>query len=223
MIKAVLFDLDGTLLNTIPDIAGALNRSLAAVGLPVHSIETCKTFVGGGIREAIRRAAPEDTDQETLDRVHALYQADYPAHCTDETVPYPGVGALLEELEKKGLALGVLSNKTEGTTRRVIAGYFPEVPFRCVLGRTEGRPLKPNAGAAAPALAALGAAPGEIAYVGDSGTDMLFARAVGMMPVGAVWGYRSREELAAQGAEVLPENAGALLAYLLGDMEKRSG
>ena len=153
MLKAVLFDLDGTLLDTIPDIAGALNRSLAALGLPTHPVEQCKSFVGSGIREAIRRAAPEGTGQETLERIHALYQADYPAHCADATAPYPGIRKMLEALEKKGLALGVLSNKTERTTQRIIAHYFPEINFRCVLGRTEGRPLKPDAGAAAPALA----------------------------------------------------------------------
>lgn len=214
MLKAVLFDLDGTLLDTIPDIAGALNRSLAALGLPTHPVERCKSFVGSGIREAIRRAAPEGTGQETLERIHALYQADYPAHCADATAPYPGIRKMLEALEKKGLALGVLSNKTERTTQRIIAHYFPEINFRCVLGRTEGRPLKPDAGAAAPALAALGVSPGEIAYVGDSGTDMAFAKAVGMLPAGAGWGYRSREELTAQGAETVLGSAGELLEYL---------
>lgn len=216
MLKAVLFDLDGTLLDTIPDIAGALNRSLAALGLPTHPVERCKTFVGSGIREAIRRAAPEGTGPETLERIYTLYQEDYPAHCADVTVPYPGVREMLEVLEKKGLALGVLSNKTEGSTQKIIAHYFPGISFRCVLGRAEGRPLKPDVGAAVPALAALGASPEEIAYVGDSGTDMIFAKAVGMIPVGACWGYRSREELSAKGAAALPANAGELSAYLLG-------
>lgn len=215
MIKAVLFDLDGTLLDTIPDIAGALNRSLAALDLPTHPVERCKTFVGSGIREAIRRAAPEGTGQETLEQIHTFYQADYPAHCTEATAPYPGIREMLAALDKKGLALGVLSNKTEGTTRRVIAHYFPEIPFRCVLGRAEGRPLKPDAGAAVPALAALGISPGEIAYVGDSGTDMLFAKATGMLPVGAGWGYRSREELAAQGAAKVSAGTEDLMEYLL--------
>lgn len=214
MIKAVLFDLDGTLLNTIPDIAGALNRSLAALGLPTHPVERCKGFVGSGIREAIRRAAPEGTAPETLERIYTLYQADYPVRCAEETVPYPGIGDLLAALEDKGLALGVLSNKTEGTTQTIIARYFPGIPFRCVLGRAEGRPLKPDPAAAAPALAALGCSPGETAYVGDSGTDMSFAQAAGMVPVGVPWGYRSREELAERGARALPADSRALLEVL---------
>ena len=178
-IQAVVFDLDGTLLDTIADLTGAINRSLAACGLPTHTVDECRGYVGGGIREAVRRALPPDSSDELIDRVLALYKNDYPHHCAEQTTWYPGVPELLERLARRGLLLGVLSNKTEATAQQVVKTFFPDVPFRCVLGRAEGRPLKPDPGAAVPVLA-------------------------GMLPVAAPWGYRSREELAEQGAVLMP-------------------
>lgn len=215
MIKAVIFDLDGTLLDTIPDIAGALNRALAGCGLPTHPVRTCAGFVGGGIREAIRKAAPADATEETRQAVYRLYRGDYRDNCCDKTDYYPGVRAMLARLNAAGLALGVLSNKSQDTARRIVAHYFPETPFRCVFGREDGRPLKPDPGAAAPVLEALGLPPEEIAYVGDSGTDVQFARACGMTAVAVPWGYRSREELAEQGPDLMPDTMERLAEGIL--------
>ena len=215
MLKAVIFDLDGTLLDTIPDIAAALNRALASQGLPNHPVRAFEAFVGGGIREAVRKAAPEGTPDEVQDRVLERYHDIYVADCTNRTALYPGIPEMLTALERRGLALGVLSNKTEATAQKIIRRCFPGGPFRCVFGRAEGRPLKPAAGAAAPVLEALGLLPEEIAYVGDSGTDMTFARAAGMLAVAAPWGYRSREDLSSCGAELMPENPAELARMLL--------
>lgn len=215
MIKAVVFDLDGTLLDTIPDITGALNRALASQGLPTHTVEECKTFIGGGIREAVRRAVPAGTPDAVQEKVLAFYKEDYRLRCTEGTDYYPGARELLAGLIAAGLPVGVLSNKTEATAQHIIRTYFPDVDFRFVHGRAEGRPLKPDPGAAAPVLEELGLPPEEIAYVGDSGTDIIFARNTGMLPVGAPWGYRSREELAAEGAALLPEDPAQLLEQLL--------
>ena len=111
MLRAVVFDLDGTLLDTIPDIAGALNRALAAQGLPTHPVRTCAGFVGGGIREAVKKAAPPDASEETLQAILDGYRGDYVAHCTEKTACYPGVPELLEGLVRRGLALGVLRRR----------------------------------------------------------------------------------------------------------------
>lgn len=215
MIKAAVFDLDGTLLDTIPDIAGALNRALAAQGLPTHTVEACKTFIGGGIREAVRKAVPAGTSDAVQEKVLACYKDDYRARCTEGTSYYPGVREMLSELSAAGLLLGVLSNKTEATAQKIVHSYFPDVKFAFVFGRAEGRPLKPDPGAAAPVLETLGLPPEEIAYAGDSGTDITFALGVGMLPIGAPWGYRSRRELADRGAQLLPESPAELAAQLL--------
>lgn len=215
MIKAVVFDLDGTLLDTIPDIAAALNCALERCGLPTHPVRACEQFVGSGIREAVSRALPQDCPEEVRERVLAAYLERYPGHCMEQTAPYPGVRELLDGLVRRGLALGVLSNKTQAPAQRIVRHYFPDIPFRCVLGRVDSRPLKPDPAAAAPVLEALALPPAEIAYVGDSGTDMAFALAAGMLPAAAPWGYRSMAELLEEGAALVPETPEGLLELLL--------
>ena len=214
MLKAVVFDLDGTLLDTIPDIAANLNRALAECGFPTHPVEKCKTFVGDGIINAIRRALPEGTEEDAVWDVHTLYQRFYPENCTVHTQYYPGIRELLTALRDAGVPMAVLSNKTDGTAKRIAAHYFPEIPFKGVFGRVPERPLKPDPAAAAPILEAVGLAAEEIAYVGDSGTDMTFARAVGMLPVATPWGYRTREELVEKGAAFVLDQPMDLLAVL---------
>jgi len=216
MIKAVVFDLDGTLLDTIPDIAGALNRALAACGWPTHSTDACKTFVGNGIFNAIRRALPAGSTEEDVQRVNTVYQREYPAHCLEDTQPYDGIHEMLTQLSARGILLGVLTNKEQPTARIIIDHYFPHIPFRCVCGRVrDDSPLKPDAAAAAPVLESLNLPPEEIAFVGDSGTDMTFAKNTGFLPVAAPWGYRSREELLECGAELVANDAAELLQVLL--------
>ena len=214
MIRAAAFDLDGTLLDTIPDIGAALNRALAACGLPTHPIERVKTFVGNGIRNAVIRAVPDGNDTETVERVLAVYLEDYALHCAEETVCFPGVREMLRGLADRGMPLAVLSNKTERDVLTIVDHYFPEIPFRCVLGQVDDRPLKPNGAAGGPVLEALGFPAGEVAYVGDSGSDMTFAIAAGMVPVAVPWGYRSRENLIECGAKIVSEDCMDLLRIL---------
>ena len=214
MIKAVVFDLDGTLLDTVPDIAAALNRALAALGLPTHEEKTVEAFLGGGIRDAVNKATPEGTDEETIQRVLDLYRDDYVAHCTEKTALYGGVRDMVERFAARGIPMVVLSNKTEATAQKIIRHFFPDGEFRAVFGRVPERPLKPHTDAAKPVMDTLQLKPEEIAYAGDSNTDILFAKAVGMLPIATPWGYRSREELVEAGAKLIAEKAADIFDLL---------
>lgn len=214
MIKAVIFDLDGTLLDTIGDIAAAQNMALGKLGFPSHSLADFGGIIGGGIMEAIRRAAPEGTPEETLQELNRHYQAWYPEHCTELTHPYEGMSETLEGLEKSGLTLAVLTNKTERTAMKMTKLFFPDTDFKFIWGNNGERPLKPTPDSGSAACALLELEPDEVAYVGDSDVDMQFANATGMLPVGACWGYRGRVELEAAGASVLCKNPPDLLKLI---------
>ncbi len=212
--QAVLFDLDGTLLNTIPDIAGAVNRSLAGEGLPTWPVEAYRHFVGSGIRVAIRRAAPAGTDPAVLEAVHARYQADYPLHCTDQTACYDGIRSLLARLQQAGVPMAVITNKTETTSQKIIRHFFPETAFRFVWGSNDIRPLKPDAEAGRLACRALALPAQEIAFLGDSDVDVFFARNAGFVSLGAGWGFRGAEELRQAGADVVCQSPAEVQNWL---------
>ena len=214
MIKAVVFDLDGTLLHTVPDIAAALNRALSACALPTHDQKTVETFLGNGIRDAVLKAVPDGTEEGTIQRVLDLYRDDYVAHCTEQTTLYPGVREMVDTLAARGIPLVVLSNKTEATAQKIVRHFFPNGEFTAAFGRVPDRPLKPHIDAAKPVMETLHLSPEEIAYAGDSNTDILFARSVGMLPIATPWGYRSREELIEAGAKLIAETPMEILELL---------
>ena len=210
-IKAVVFDLDGTLLDTIRDIAAAANQALRQYGLPEHPIERYRAYVGHGIRGLFQQALPEGS--EAAEQVLASYLAYYPEHCTDLTVFFPGIPEMLQALQGR-YALGVLSNKTERTAKRIMAHYFPPDMFRLVWGNDGQRPLKPDPAAAPLLCEALGVGPEEILFFGDGDTDMEFATRAGFLPVACSWGYRSREELERAGARYIVDRAEQLTEML---------
>lgn len=213
-ICALIWDLDGTLLDTIPDLAAALNAALTQCGYPARTEAEISQCIGGGIRQTIEKAVAKAMTPAEIDAVNAVYQDIYPSHCAVLTRPYPGIPEVLAELPRRGIAQGVLSNKTEATTQKIIAHYFPETDFAFVLGNNGIRPLKPNPGAGAELPALLHLPPEAIGYVGDSGTDMTFARSLGFAAVGAAWGYRGEAELAGCGADFLPAAPLELLSLL---------
>jgi phosphoglycolate phosphatase len=209
---AVIFDLDGTLADSLSDIAAAMNRTLAQHGFPVHPPEAYRTFVGEGVRKLVERALPPEARAQQEEILRG-YQADYDEHLLDTTRLFPQMVEVLDRLHTAGVSLGVLSNKTDGPTRRLVDAICPTCHFGAVVGERPGVPRKPDPASALALADALGAPPERVVLVGDTLVDILTARAAGMRPVGVLWGFRPQEVLAS-GAEAARN--GVELAELLG-------
>ncbi len=215
MKRLVIFDLDGTLLDTVADLAAAVNHALEGMGLPAHSVETIRTFVGNGIGKLLERALPErERTEENLARMRAAFLPYYDAHNADLSRPYPGVVAVLEELQRRGLMLAVASNKYQAATERLVAHFFPTIRFVCVLGQREHVPVKPDPTIVRDIMETAGVEAAEVLYVGDSGVDMQTARNAAVDAVGVAWGFRSREELEAFSPLAVLDGAEELLTFL---------
>lgn len=215
MKKLVIFDLDGTLLNTIADLACSTNYALGKLGINAHPLESYPTFVGNGIRKLFERALPVSVrTPEMVEKVRELFLPYYDAHNADLTTIYPGITELLKELQKKGVQLSVASNKYQSATEKLMEHYFPEIHFVSVLGQREGIPVKPDKGIILDTLNAAGVSAEETLYVGDSGVDMQTAKNGGVESVGVTWGFRPLSELEANGAQHIINKPSELLAYL---------
>lgn len=201
-VRAVFFDLDGTLLDTLSDIAGALNRVLAAHRLPTHPADAYRRMVGSGMRALVERAVPEEVRREIdlVERLERDAREAYAGEATANTRLYPGIAELLADLRGRGLTLGVLSNKPDAMARRVVQYFFAPSTFAAVRGQVEGMPPKPDPAGARAMLEALGVNAAQALYLGDSDVDISTALQSGMMPVGAAWGFRGGEELRRAGA-----------------------
>ena len=198
---AVLFDLDGTLTNTLTDIANAMNHTLREHGLPTWETDAYRYLVGNGPVRLTERAVRDR--QELVPSVLKMYSAWYSAHNNITTAPYPGIPELLAELQRRGIPLCVFSNKADVDTNRIVAQYFPEIRFAAVQGSAPGLPMKPDPAGALAIAAKLGLQPSCFAYFGDTDVDMRCAVRAGMHPFGVLWGFRDEEELTAGGAEAL--------------------
>lgn len=201
MYQAVLFDLDGTLTNTLEDIAFAMNRALRLHGLPEYPVDAYRYLVGNGAKVLAQRAVGER--KELAEDVQRTYQAYYQEHSLDRTQPYEGIPELLAELQRRGVKLCVFSNKPHEDTCRVVEHFFPQVDFAVVRGQMDGVPVKPDPAGALAAAEAVGVAPEDFLYLGDTDVDMRCAQNAGMHPIGVTWGFRTAEELLAAGAERL--------------------
>lgn len=199
--RAAIFDLDGTLADTLADIAAAMNHALAALAMPTHDLEAYRRFVGEGVEQLATRALPTGR-QEFRPELIERYIARYGDVLLDKSRPYDGIPELLDELDKRGVPLAVLSNKPDPSTQRVVAGLFPPGRFASVVGRRADMPRKPDPRGALAIAGAVGIAPAEFAFVGDTAIDMNTAVAAGMFPVGAAWGFRP-EELKPNGARLV--------------------
>jgi phosphoglycolate phosphatase len=203
-LQAVIFDLDGTLIDSLKDLADSMNEVLEKAELPVHPTSAYRRFVGDGIRNLVRRALPsnhrsDDCVGHFTDRMREVYALRWDR----ETAPYPGIPEMLSELQKRAVPLAVLSNKPHPMTAKVVRALLPSWKFEVVLGAEAGFARKPDPAGALETARRLNIAPDRIVYVGDSDTDMSTATAAGMRAVGALWGFRDAAELTAAGADIV--------------------
>jgi len=218
-LKAILFDLDGTLLNTLVSLANCFNRVLAAEGYPIHAVQAYRHFIGDGARQCVIRCLPEHVqDDETIDHVLGLQQADYRLSWQQDVELYKGIDALLADLQSRGLPMAVLSNKDHAFVERCIEHFFERDTFVAVQGYSPSVPHKPDPTGAKQLIAQLGKgspgiAPSNMALLGDTAVDIHTANAAEMCSIGALWGFRDREELEAAGANYLVNSPQDVLAF----------
>ena len=213
--RAVIFDLDGTLLDSLEDLADSMNAVLLRSGLPTHPLDAYRYFVGEGIEMLVQRAVPEAERAPARLAAHvAAMRSEYDLRSAAKTRPYPGVPELLDALEARGMPAAILSNKPHDATVEIVAQLLGKWRFRAVLGARPSVPKKPDPAGALEIAAGLGVPPGEILYLGDTATDMRTARAALMRAVGALWGFRTEDELREAGAEFLARDPGDLLDLL---------
>ncbi len=214
-IEGIIFDLDGTLLDTLEDIADSANSVLTSHQFPTHSLDEYRYLVGSGSVELMRRLLPEDqrTDDMITQCTHEFLEA-YNQYWNMHTRPYDGITPLLRELKLRQLKLAVLSNKPNQFTQISIQEWFPKDTFDIVLGQSTQIPRKPDPAGALQIARSLTISPDHFLYIGDTDTDMQTATAAGMFPVGVLWGFRSREELESNGARVLVKHPKEILTFL---------
>lgn len=203
-LKAYIFDLDGTLIDSLKDLASAVNRMLVEQGYPERDLALFPEYIGDGMRQLVTRALPESARQdEIIDRCLSSYQQQYDSGWHDQTVVYAGMQDVLDELKGRGLKIGCISNKPHRFTQLCCDHFFPAGTFDVVLGQRDEVPRKPDAAGAHEAAAILGLSTADCAYIGDSGIDMAFAKNAGMRGIGVSWGFRSVSELQEHGADVI--------------------
>lgn len=202
--KGIIFDLDGTLVNSLEDLADSMNNVLHSYGFSSHPLRAYKYFIGNGIKNLVREALPEASQEEGLiERCFDLMMEDYRNNCTNKTQPYDGIKELLNELSARKMKLAVLSNKIDELTRKVVTVLLPDSNFEVVMGVQPGIPRKPDPKGALLVSRSLGICPEDLIYLGDTGVDMQAANNAGAYAVGALWGFRTKEELILNGARHL--------------------
>ena len=210
-----IFDLDGTILNTLEDLADSTNYALKTCGYPERTMDEVRQFVGNGIRKLMERAVPEETPVEEIDRVHETFTAHYKVHCADKTRPYDGIMELLQNLKKDGCKLAVVSNKADYGVQELCKQYFDGV-FDFAVGEREGIRKKPAPDSVNEVLKTLGCSRDRAVYIGDSDVDIQTAANAQMDHIIVEWGFRDVPFLIAKGAKVLVEKPEEILEIVEG-------
>ena len=204
--KAVLFDMDGTVLDTLDDLSNAVNAALRQFGMPERTREEAAAFLGNGAARLIHLSVPEGCPQDLEEQVLAWYKPWYEDHCRILTRPYPGILPLMEHLRQRGVKLAVISNKPDGPVKELAASFFPGL-LDSAVGESETVRRKPDPDSVLAAAAQMGLAPEDCVYVGDTEVDLATARNAGMDVIAVSWGFRSRAQLRAAGAERIAATA----------------
>lgn len=212
-IRAVVFDLDGTLLNTLEDLANATNWALQHNGLPERTIDEVRRFVGNGVRRLIERAVPADTEAALLEQVFADFKTYYVSHCQDCTCLYDGIPEMLEQLKAGGYKMAIVSNKLQAGVDELYEFYFRET-IEVAVGEREGIRRKPAPDMVETALKELGISADEAVYVGDSDVDLQTARNSGLACISVLWGFRDRDFLVEHGATCMVERPAEIVSLL---------
>ena len=213
--RALISDLDGTLLDTLQDLADSVNAALGRLGLHGHELEAYKYFVGDGRRMMALRALPEDhRDEETLEQLCVYITEEYSFGWTSKTRPYDGIPEMLDTLTSRGIRMAVLSNKPHEYTYPIVTEILSRWSFEVIAGESADFPKKPDTTGVQRILAQMNVKPEECLYIGDSGVDMQTASTAGLFPIGVLWGFRTAEELLENGAKLLVEKPADILALL---------
>jgi len=213
--QAVLFDLDGTLLDTVQDLADSVNIVLRRFGFPEHGTESYKYFVGDGVDQLAHRALPENhRDEATVTKCIKAIREEYSRRWANNTRPYEGIPELLDTLTARNTRMAILSNKPDDSTKATVSKLLPDWHFDPIVGASPSVPMKPDPEGALNIARSLNIPPNSFLYLGDTGTDMRTACAAGMYPVGALWGFRKADELTESGAKTIIKDPGELLGLL---------
>lgn len=224
MTRGCIFDLDGTLLNTLVSLANSFNRTLERLGYPTHPVDSYRYFIGDGLRRCVERCLPPGArDESNIEAVMTAQQADYELTWKHDAHPYDGMTELLAVLEDLDVPLGVLSNKNHSFTVRCVRHFFPATSFTAVVGHSTDVPHKPDPTGALEIARAMALPPGNIALIGDTATDVGTAAAAGMVAVGVSWGFRDCDELKNAGAQHIISHPSEVTALLHRDQRRERG
>lgn len=215
MKRTLIFDLDGTVLNTLQDLRNSVNFALKSNGYPEKSLEEVKKSVGNGLKMLIRRVLPPDAEEETVDAVLAAMKAHYRQHCHDETKPYPGIPALLKRLHTEGYRIALVSNKADAMTKELHRVFFAD-SIDVAIGETEQIRRKPAPDMVLEAIRQLGTEQSDAICIGDSEVDIATARNAGLPCLCVAWGFRSEQQLRAAGAETVFQTTNDLYKAIKG-------
>jgi len=213
-VKLAIFDMDGTILDTLEDLQDSLNYCLGKMGYPLRSYEEVRSFVGNGIRKLIERAVPSGTSVEEIDKIHRMFMPYYEEHCADKTRPYGGIVKLLASLKEEGVITAVVSNKAHAAVLDLCKQYFDGL-FDMAVGEQEGMAKKPAPDSVYYVLRELGFSKEEAVYIGDSEVDLATAMNSGLTPYIVAWGFRDEDFLRQKGAEIIVSTPEDLLKILL--------